>query len=221
MNILLKEQIAKIIKTRKGCLPIDVYKDIIVLSLQHHKKNSTAYFSVEYADQDYISQYKMFVPLVAENIAEIQATLAADELSYFEQALYSLAERDYLNATLAGRDLIPTDIDLDHPHYLYGVTVALFEDGIAAAPKIIERKVELTDEQYKWLAYRYMICPSTSFNSLRTLNPELFNNILAQVEANIELEPVLLPIPAFAIELTQIATDALNLRRIVDCIMQD
>ena len=215
-KIELKKQIAQAAASTTNPLPIDIYKQAAAICLEQHKRCDTAYYSVVYSDHDYISEYLQFVPLTAENIAEISAAIAADEMEDVEQVLCNLADCHYLQRTLAGRDLIPVDIDIDHPYYLYGVTVAVFNDDITAAPEIIYRKVELTDEQYQWLVYRYMVHPYTSFNELRTLNNELYNKILAQVEANIETEPVQLPIPTFALSLTQIATDASQLKAIIE-----
>ena len=163
----------------------------------------------------------MFVPLTCEQIDEIKqaATLIGEDGESFDvdydEVLEQFAE-SFLYAQGMCNDLVPVHIDLEHPYYLYGVDVAVFRNDIKDEPEIIQRHVELNDEEYIWLVNHYMIYPETSFNEIRTINSKLFNKMCGFIESNIEKRVSQLSKPTYAVDLTQIKEDAAELKTLIN-----
>ena len=217
MNLsLLKEGIREII-AESGNLIIDYGDKAIALWLKMLQEDCPAYYSVVYADNDYISEYKMFVPLTTDQVNEIkQAAIIDGEEWDYDEVLDQFAESDFLRAEGPCGDLIPTQIDLDHCYHLYGADVAVFRQGLHDKPEILKRSVELSDEEYIWLVRKYLVYPETSFNEIRRLNPDLYHKICGILDSNIESGVVQGPLPAYTADLTQIRKDAAELKNIID-----
>ena len=213
---LLKEGIKEII-ANNGSLIIDYANKAIELWIKLQQENFPTHYSVVYTDDDYTSEYKMFIPLTSEQINEIkQAAIIDGEECDYDDVLEQFADRDFLHVDGPCGDLTPSQIDLDHKYYLYSIDVAVFINGLNNPPKILKRKIELNNEEYIWLMYRYMIYPETSFNEIRNLNPKLFNKMCGDIEANIEDGVVQYSTPAYTADLTQIKEDAAELKKNID-----
>lgn len=81
---------------------------------------------------------------------------------------------------------------------------------------MLERKVQLTDEEYIWLVGRYMCGPYMSFNEIRIQNRELYDKICEFVEDNIEQDLVCFYTPTYAVELTELKQDAMLFAQCID-----
>lgn len=203
---LLKDGIKEIV-AQKGRLLYDTYKDIIGLYLAQRKQKRPTYYAVDYTDANE-NEFCILMPLTKENIEEIKkaAIDEADGCEDFDYAVsHVLCEADYLYAEgPTFSPMLPTHIDLDHPHYLYDIQIAVFENGINSEPDIRNRRVELNDDDCTWLVYKYMVYPYLSFSALRRENNELYNKMCGHIESNIEVGVVQIITPLYTVDLTEI-----------------
>lgn len=216
---LLKQGIREIIAS-KGTFVFDICDDIVNLFIRLQQRECVANYGVSFTDEN-DNDYYLLVPLTNEQIEEIkQASVVDGEEWDYDDVLERLcADKEYLQIEGPGGSVVPNHIDLDNPHYLYDIEVALFPDGLHNKPEIIKRKVDLSNDEYAWLITRHISKPHLSFNAIRGLNQALYNKMCEFIENNIDSIPV--TPPAYAVELIKIKEDAALLDRLIgECKME-
>ena len=217
-EMLLKERIREMVGG-KDTLAYDIYEDVIKLGLQLKQEGRVAYYGIDYTD-DEDNDFHLLTPLTEAQVDEIkQAAVVDGEEVDYDDILADLSDKDYLYAEGPCGGLTPFHIELDAPSYLYDIEVAVFPDGLRGNHQVLERKVQLTDEEYIWLVGRYMCAPYMSFNWLRFQNRKLYDKICEFVEDNIESDLMQFYTPTYAVELTELKQDAaLYVQCIGECI---
>ena len=201
-------------KTTMAVNEILDYKKMAIELLNNREEGR--YYVLNYLYEGYDEPMPLLKPLTNAQFEDLKRVVAECE----EQGGLSIYEyyddREVPEClTIDGdknQDGLPDNAELDTVYRKCDLKVALFYDGLSAAPEVIDAAIFPTEEQYvallKWqMTHRY-----ASFNDLAYYDPELFKVVNEGVRSFFgEAWITAIASPAFTVELTGLKEDALTL----------
>lgn len=214
------------LKPNKINLGVELYEDIVKEYLKLRPRK--AYYKASYEIDD--AEYEYLKPLTDENVEEISSIIKQldpnDEYDFeyvLSDEIAAIADKEYLYQTNElEQELTLTYVDLNKKYYCYGVTLAIFNEGLRSAPTIDEHKINIPEEEYVYLLAKALYTKQTrgkefTLNLLRIANEELYNGICNTIDIGyfgINNYPNV--VPKYAVELTEVNEDVELLASIIN-----
>lgn len=185
-------------------------------------KPRTNYYEVVYkryfyADGDYDDlDPSFFKEFTEEQVALVRELLAlADEegeniWAYLDDEEYA-GKYEFLQQEVDGMGqwyLVPQYVDIEKVYHRYSFKYGHFPNGIEEKAEFVERKIELSDEEYSKLLDFKLQYPEAGFSTLRHYHPELFSHLERYFDRTFApVDWIPLYAPTYIVEMTEADED--------------
>lgn len=181
------------------------------------KKGWPRYYAVGYYSEDFGDEVWDFnVPLTEEQYNQMKTIVEeckAEDIDLSDY-FYDNEAPEYIQLNELGFDRNPRTIDLDDVHYPCNIKMAIFYDGLDKVPQITDRVIVLSHAEYQELLEWQLLSRSASYNDLHNDRPQLYKAVDEKIRMVFEGDDIgIMPmtVPIFAVELTSIKAEAIQL----------